>query len=293
MLDPNTATFQTTDDSATNTRILVGQLGATQAFTIDRRELFKLDPEKQQEMTNKLKMTLAVAIWRQVYGELGGIIEHLYRLASESGDLRYLSALQDARALLRPEVSTPALAKAEDSLNAEAAETQREETHAVRVAQLEEEIAAAHRALDGTAIRDEHDGYPEGRPSKKLSLIERIKVARQMLDDYETWLHGAEAEPNGVIKCMRLIRSCMGGGAGAEEIALVIEDRIAAEAVLSEGEYEGADGIADVVKWLRVDRDAARDALRKLDGIYREGLDQSPPRPEWLTSALGEDAASS
>ena len=34
------------------------------------------------------------------------------------------------------------------------------------------------------------------------------------------------------------------------------------------------------------ERDEAREALRRLDAIYRSDLDDPPPRPEWLTKHL-------
>jgi len=48
-----------------------------------------------------------------------------------------------------------------------------------------------------------------------------------------------------------------------------------------------AHDMRDKCEEIERERDAARAALEKLDGIYRSEQDDLPPRPQWIRDALG------
>jgi hypothetical protein len=59
-----------------------------------------------------------------------------------------------------------------------------------RIRQLENQIEHIHKILDQDGvqiIRNEKDGYPEGRPDRNLTLSERVQAACRMIHDWHRW----------------------------------------------------------------------------------------------------------
>jgi hypothetical protein len=71
----------------------------------------------------------------------------------------------------------------------------------------------------------------------------------------------AEGPAETVKQCLALMANYQSGGEDASDLLDLVKDWVAAEAVLSKssvaGEYEGADGLEDVVKWLVARAEAA------------------------------------
>lgn len=107
MLDPNTATFEETHDPETNRLIVVGQLAATQAVTIDGQKLAASDVPRATLLA-EAKRALLIMLWKQCYGELGSGIEEIHQHARQVGSLATLAITRPLRELLRPEVPAPA-----------------------------------------------------------------------------------------------------------------------------------------------------------------------------------------
>lgn len=83
------------------------------------------------------------------------------------------------------------------------------------------------------------------------SPTEKQKAARiAELEEYQRQVQSLTSmERETVRECMGLMRSYQSGGEDVRDLLDMIKDWIAADAVLDDGEYEGADGLEDVVRW--------------------------------------------
>ena len=68
-------------------------------------------------------------------------------------------------------------------------------------------------------------------------------------------------------ECLALMKDYQSGGRDIGDLQSLVKDWIAAEAAIPPGEYEGADGLEDVVRWAIADRDEARAHVAKLEQI--------------------------
>lgn len=64
-----------------------------------------------------------------------------------------------------------------------------------------------------------------------------------------------------------LEKNHMGG-----QLLEIVKDRLAAEVELGEGEYEGADGMEDVIRWMKQERDEARAEVERLKSELHAAL---------------------
>lgn len=107
MLDPQSATFEETHDPETNALIVVGQLSATQAVTLDGAKLAASSVPRAAILA-EAKRELLMQLWKQIYCELGSGIEQIHQHARQTGSLATLAVTRPLRDLLRPEVPAPA-----------------------------------------------------------------------------------------------------------------------------------------------------------------------------------------
>ncbi len=131
---------------------------------------------------------------------------------------------------------------------------------------IEALYAALHRIAqtigkeDDFAISMDHERLAEQVIAKVE--WERLKQERDALLEYQRAVQSISCiERETVKECKALMKDFQSGGEDVRDLLDMVKDWVAAEAVSPEGQYEGADGLEDVVRWLISERDEAQAQL--------------------------------